>query len=319
MDTILAEDSGVLSRPADIAFSETGRLFVLDYGDSSILLLNDSATGVERRIGRAGSAPGELKWPIGLVVIGDTIVTANTANGRLERYTVGGQVLPSRPVPVALTQGRVSLAGDGGFTLPVNGEGGALAVLYSADGRPTRRIGFPIVEAGASYHAGAFHDAALRGEVPAYYRNAALVAHGLDSTVWLALTTEGRIQRFGPLAQAPIAELTVNDPTFAAIKAAYTRRNREDSTGRRYHPLLLFADLKVEATRLWVLLNEPDAYGAVVLRIDSEGRVKRRLTINGVSRAWRLAVRTSTRELYLTSADNASLFRVRLNADEWED
>jgi hypothetical protein len=291
-------------------------VFLLDYGGPEILRLDATDHSVVRRFGGSGAGPGELRVPLGLAIRGDTIVTTNVGNGRFEFFSTIGDPLPSRPAPAGALVGRLSLTPDGGFSLPTNGSDSSLARLFHPDGRPANGVGAPIVAHDPSFDLGAFRAATLRGEVPSYYRNGVLAALAPDSVVWLALNTEPAVMRFGPGGQL-LGRSDLSDPAFPSIRQWNVERNRDDSTGRRVYPLLYFADLKPEGGRLWALLNMPPDEAALVVRIGASGGVERWFRIAGATSVWRLAVRPSTRELLLTSAESASLFRVHVPLAHW--
>jgi hypothetical protein len=315
VDTVIAGESGLLNKPADMAITPDGAVLLLDYGKPSILEITESGS-IAREWGHSGSGPGELLIPLGLAYREDTLFTTNVGNSRFEIYLRSGEVLPSRPAPSEARYGRLSLNPDGGYVLPTNGQGGSLASVYTRAGSLALSVGEPVVPPSRSFDLGAFRAAALRGEVPDYYRNNALVALAEDSTVWLVLNTEGLIARYSASGQL-MGQSAIDDSLFPAIRARYIQRNKDDSTGRRVYSLSYFADLRPDSGRLWVLLNTPPGTPTVVLRLGPDGSVERRVTIPGMSDVWRMAVLPHTRELLFTSAETATLFRVRLDAEDW--
>ncbi|MEO8452686.1 MAG: hypothetical protein ABI647_23035 [Gemmatimonadota bacterium] len=245
-DTLVTPESQLLGKPADMVVMSDGSLLILDYSRPSILALDSTGSRTLREIGRPGSGPGELRIPIGLAVRGDTVITANVGNGRFEFYLRSGEPLPSRPAPAAALSGRLALNPDGGFILPTNGADSTLARLYGPNSLSSYGIGVPLVPYDPVYRLGPYRAAALRGEVPDYYRNGVLTSLGSDSVVWLAFTTEPMVERLGPGGRS-LGRTRIADPALAGIRQRYIARNREDSAGRRVYPLLYMADLKPEA------------------------------------------------------------------------
>lgn len=317
VDTLVTTESGLLAKPADMAVTTDGTLLVLDYGKPSIVELDDSATSIVREWGHSGSGPGELLLPLGLAVRGDTLITTNVGNGRFEIYLRSGAILESRPAPTEARTAGLALNPDGGYVLPTNGQEGSLAKICRRDGSVAYRVGDPIVPPASRFDLGGFREAALKGEVPDYYRNNALAALAEDSTTWLALNTEGTINRYSAKGQL-LGRTDITDSLFPAILARYVQRNKDDSTGRRVYPLSYFSDLWPEGGRLWVLLNAPPGRPAVVMRLGPTGVVERRFELPGVSDVWRMVIRPEVREILFTSAETASLFRVRLTQRQWD-
>jgi hypothetical protein len=316
VDTVISAESGLLNKPADITVTPDGGLLILDYGKPSIVEITD-AGGIGREWGHAGSGPGELLIPLGLASRGDTLFTTNVGNARFEIYLRSGEVLPSRPAPAEARYARLAMNPDGGYILPTNGQSGSLAGGFNRDGSLAFSVGQPVVPPSPQFDLGGFRQAALHGEVPDYYRNGALVALAEDSTLWLAMNTEGTIARYSVTGQL-LGQTTIDDSLFPAIRSRYIQRNKDDSTGRRVYPLYYFADLQVESGRLWILLNAPPDTPAVVLRLGSTGEVERRFRLPGITDVWRMAVRPTRRELLFTSAETATLFRASMSKENWE-
>lgn len=316
VDTLVTTESGTLSIPADIVVAGDGSIFVLDYGGPHILQLDPEAQSIIHRIGRPGAGPGELRTPLGLAIRGDTIVTTNAGNGRFERFLIDGSVLPGRPAPPGALLGRLSLNSDGGFILPTNGADSTLARLYGPDGQAAHGVGQAMLPFDPIFRLGAYRNAAIRGEVPDYFRNGVIAAIADDSVVWLAMNTEPAIERFDARGNS-LGRTTLSSPVFATIRQWYIDRNRNDSTGSRVYPLVNFADLKPEGARMWVLLTGPPDTPAMVVRLGRSGAVERWFRIAGVTSAWRLAVRPTAQDLLLSSAESGSLFRVRISSEDW--
>ncbi len=86
-----------LGRPMHITRGPDGLLYVAEYANDHVTVL-DSAGHVVRRVGgRAGHAPGELDAPGGVSARGDTVFVADFYNHRVQAFAPGGVALIGRP------------------------------------------------------------------------------------------------------------------------------------------------------------------------------------------------------------------------------
>lgn len=145
---------GVTVHPDILSVSDAvegpgGRWFILDGRSSRWHSIGPEG---EREVsaGRAGEGPGELMNPVGLALMGDTVVVGNRTAGTVERYLVDGKPLDRWDMGIpgcaagvlrqlAVAEGMLHLLrecldpGSGGSTMQVHRrlEGGGLEVVAS--------------------------------------------------------------------------------------------------------------------------------------------------------------------------------------------
>jgi hypothetical protein len=86
--------------PIDIAASDD-RIWVLDVGAACVYGY-DRSGAYQLTVGNKGGGPGELKEPLALGVMGDTLWVLNSGNRRVEYYSITGAPLGSDPLPDSL-------------------------------------------------------------------------------------------------------------------------------------------------------------------------------------------------------------------------
>jgi hypothetical protein len=91
-----AEPNYSLERPTAIAVSRGGDLYVLDDGESSVKVYDESGRFV-RRFGRKGGGPGEFQWMTGLRVNLDVRVS-DMAQRRITIFSLQGQLMRTEPL-----------------------------------------------------------------------------------------------------------------------------------------------------------------------------------------------------------------------------
>ena len=117
--------------PRDIAADSTG----IVVADDAALGLVFLTPGLTRAIGAQGGAPGEMRGPESVVIVGDTIAVAEATNGRISLFSRTGGFLRVSRVPNGAAQ--FALAPDG--TLFVNAQRAShylLAVSTNGDASP---------------------------------------------------------------------------------------------------------------------------------------------------------------------------------------
>jgi hypothetical protein len=87
----------LFSAPVGVAVSQRGEIIVLDARDRDLRVF-DAQGRFLRRMGRAGSGPGEFTNPLALSV-SDTIIKVVDLNGRLTAFSVSGRYLWDRVLP----------------------------------------------------------------------------------------------------------------------------------------------------------------------------------------------------------------------------
>lgn len=313
VDTPWSADAAVFARPADMVVLAPGELAVLEYAPASIVRVS-SATGAGiTRIGGPGAGPGELSTPLGLHRIGDTLLTLNTGNQRIERYRTDGTPFPSRRAPVGFGLGRFAFAPDGGFLLPTSGADVTLLRVLDADGELVHRIGQLRAPFTRTFDVVAFRALAEQLLVPDYYANDVLAAATEDSVYWLAYNAFPEIIALRPAGDT-VASFRLPDSIAAPILLDYRERNRTEKDPRRFQQLLYFADLRVHGPYVWALLRSPPTREARAVILDTSGRLVADLTFSGASDVWRIAPDLATGVIYLSSASASEVYRARLPA-----
>ncbi len=316
VDTLVSEENAILQLPGDVVSTPEGSLLALDWGSHEILELDLETRSVKRRYGRRGRGPGDLNFPLGLFVVGDTITTSNSGNKRLERYLRDGTVLPSRrPIPEAFA-GRIAFDAFGGYVVSTNGVDTSLVSVFDSRDSLATRLGTPVVPPTREWRFGEYKAAVIRGEVPDYFRNGTISAAAADSSVWVAHYTQPLLERYSRRGEL-LVRVTLEDSVVPRIYEQFKRRNVEDSASINVHQLYYVMDLSVEGDQLWVLLNAPPKEPAVLLQVTLAGEVVTRVEIPGATAVFRIAAVPARRELVLVSTQNAEIYRIKLPDSVW--
>jgi sugar lactone lactonase YvrE len=85
--------------PRDIAIGPNGMLYITDAGNKRIQVF-DADGNHQRSFGGEGTEPGRLREPVGLAFSGNTLLVADTWNGRIQSFDLQGQTLAQYPVSV---------------------------------------------------------------------------------------------------------------------------------------------------------------------------------------------------------------------------
>ena len=313
VDTGWSADGAVFTRPADMVVHASGEVAVLEYSPASIVTVDPASGAVTRRMGGPGAGPGELNTPLGLLCIGDTLLTLNAGNQRIERDLADGTVLPSRRAPVGFGLGRFAFTADGGMLIPMAGADSTLLRVLDADGALVRRVGKPRAPFDRRWDVVAFRALADQLQVPEYYANDVLAAATPDSIYWLAFNAFPEIIALRPSGDT-VAAFRLPDSVAAPILLDYRERNRAEKDPRRFQQLLYFADLRISGPYVWALLRNAPAQDARAFVLDTEGTLVADITFVGASDVWRIAPDLASGVVYLTSATASELYRARLPA-----
>jgi hypothetical protein len=310
-DTLASADVDAFFRPADMVLLPSGQLAVLEYTPSAIVVIDTASGAVLRRIGGPGNGPGELAQPLGLQLYGDTLVTLNAGNGRIERFLVDGTVLEARKAPIGAYLGRFAFNHDAGLLVPTAGADSTLLRVLESDGTLSQRIGRPRVPFTRQYNLAAFRAQAERLEVPDYYGNDVLATMSPDSVFWLAFGATPEVSAYARDGGV-VATFRMPDSLSTPILEDYRTRNREAVGTPRFHQLLYFADVRYDDELIWVLLRNPPEQDARVLVLDQRGVLKGDVVIAGAKDVWRIAPVRRAGWLYLSSASASEVYRVAL-------
>jgi sugar lactone lactonase YvrE len=86
----LSEEQFLFERAKGIATDGRGRIYVVDNLSDQVVVLTADGTLVNR-IGTSGSGAGELWSPVGVAILGDTLVVADTQNHRLALFSIASE------------------------------------------------------------------------------------------------------------------------------------------------------------------------------------------------------------------------------------
>ena len=78
--------------PSGIAIHDSGDIYVSCYTDNSIHVF-DQAGQQKRTIGSGGNGDGQFKQPYSLCIKGDVLYVADNGNNRIQKLTIGGQLI----------------------------------------------------------------------------------------------------------------------------------------------------------------------------------------------------------------------------------
>jgi ABC-type Fe3+ transport system permease subunit len=102
-------EKGEFIYPSDIAFDDSGHVFVSEFGDHDRIQVFDKDLNYLYEFGKFGSNDGEFSRPQSMVVDGQTLYVTDACNHRIEVFTTDGRFLR--------TMGRIG-SGPGEFRFP---------------------------------------------------------------------------------------------------------------------------------------------------------------------------------------------------------
>lgn len=141
----LGDGAGEVNHPIDAALHPSGRLYVVDRGNSRVQVFNSDCEHVAT-IGGHGAGAGALNMPHDLLIEGDEVYVCDTLNHRVQVYDGQGRHLRSigeapERADAASLNGPRGIARSSKGELHVIEAGDASVQVFSADGRPLRRYG----------------------------------------------------------------------------------------------------------------------------------------------------------------------------------
>jgi hypothetical protein len=309
VDTLIDTQSGSLASVVDMDVAPTGILYLADYQARQILRF-DPESGDTLRLGRPGEGPGELDGPWSIRALPHGVMVVDRGNGRIQRLTESGEFLSSAPVSPMVMRSFPFLGADGGLVIGTGGQDSCLAIVFDSTATEVRRVGTPVVVPPVIADFQAIKSKIREGEVPADLRNEALVAAGPGGGTWIALTTEGEIQRYGP--DGALAWITsISEPEMAWSRSEFFRKNAAEDNPARFFSLRYFRDLAVVGEELWLLLDTPPDGPGVVVVAEPDGST-RRIEIVGAGSAVSMAVDHARGRLFLYTYDDAQLLLAQL-------
>jgi len=81
--------------PTDVAFDDTGRVFVSEYGDNDRIQVFDKDGNFLFKFGSFGQADGQFSRPQSMVIDGNTLYVTDSCNHRIVVFTTAGQFIRS--------------------------------------------------------------------------------------------------------------------------------------------------------------------------------------------------------------------------------
>ncbi|UCF18474.1 MAG: hypothetical protein JSU87_11045 [Gemmatimonadota bacterium] len=310
VDTVVSLESELLATPLDLDVHENGTVFVIDYQMAYIVAIpGDGETPVV--LGAEGQGPGEFTQPLALTVTDDTLRVVDAGNGRIQVLNLSGEYVRSYALPVSTVQ-TADLSHDGRAAIATMGfQVAALARTFDANGQPLDSIGELLAPVHEVWDLTAIQNAIAAGEIPATFRNWALPVWASDGGLWLILLAEGEVRRFDRDGNL-VWSSPLSAPELAQIRDHFFARNRELEGTSAFYPLTFVADAQPVRSELWLLLDTPNGNPNVVLVLDDEGRLQRRLVLSSLSEAERLAYDPRRRRLYLAAPSLASVFAAQV-------
>ena len=173
----------ILPDPVAVAFDAGGNGFVLDGRRSTIVVFDRGTAQTPRRIGAAGSGPGQLLAPQALAVeASGNIDVADTGNDRIARFAADGSYLGSFPTEaaprgIAVTpDGARIYVADSANRITVYDGGGTQLDQFGGTGNKLGKLNAP-----------------------------AQIALDAAGNLWVADRGNNRVQQFGPDGQRLLA------------------------------------------------------------------------------------------------------------------
>lgn len=309
VDTLLRQSDTVLAQPSEVTTDDQGRIWLTDWSNSRFAIL-DSTGHLLRIIGRDGSGPGEFHYPTAILPRDGRVRVVDARNGRQQLLDDSGTFISSMPLPPEAMSGNVSLHGDGGMLVSLNGADSALARRYAADGEPEAELGHPVAPGAQVWNFSEIKQEIRDGRVPGVLRNLTIPVLAPDGSSWLALVAEGEVQHYAP-DDSLLWSVTIDEPVFDTIRAEFFDLNNNDSNPGRLHSLSYFSEAFAVGNDLWLLVRRQE-HPATILVLDQTGSVKYRIHVPDAVGISGMALDAPRRRLYLLAWADATLLRVDL-------
>jgi hypothetical protein len=290
-----------------------GRLALADVAAGTVWLLPGDGSP-PATLGSQGSEPGQLLQPIGVTVVGDTIVVVSVGNRRVERYSAAGAPWGSSPLAAELFAAPLEVLPSGHVLVSTLGRDSSLARLHAADGTLLQRFGVVLAPTAGELNPGTLKAEIREGRVPEAFRNVALPVPGPGGELWLVLHTEGRIERLAADGTV-LTQVTMPVEETTPIREDFFQSNTDpDRPGALFAYILVAAGV-ADTDGAWFLLAGPATRSAILLRILNDGAIAERLVVAEAPGA-RLLLRDQARDrFYLVNQQEGLVVRVRRAAN----
>ncbi len=303
VDTLVSSETAAIGYAIDLDVASSGVVFAADLMGNAVLAVD--SVGTVTSFGRRGEGPNEFSGPFALRVEGQVLFVHDRGNGRLKRMSQAGTVESMTRTASQATRAPPYIMADGGMLVSTGGEDSALAVEFDSEAQLLRRIGSPVVPLEGP---GPMLEMIQAGDIPGQLRNEGLLAGVATGDVWVALTGEGEVRRYGADGSL-LWSTVVDEPEMLASRELFFRRNREEATPGGFFPLRYFMDVEVVDEEAWVLLQTSSAGPAVILVFSPEGRMDRRVEVVGGGGATTFAVDPDRGSVILFTQQDAQLLR----------
>lgn len=309
-DTLISANDPWLEEAVDLAVSESGLIYVLDRQASRVFRLDERGRPMSP-LGRVGSGPGEFRNPTTMGIGDEVVWVLDRGNGRLVGVSPNGSILGSHAIPAQPLIPTSHIDGEGNVLVATLGTHGTLARRFSRNGDLLGEFGTPIGEPLLVFDPGAALDAIRQGEVPSVMRNQVTPVSDSDDRVWLFLETEGTLLRFDPEGMLEV-EYPLQCPEFEVAREEFFLRNLENPPALGVFPLRYSADIDLVGDEVWLLLHQESSQPARILAVNRDTGATRRITVEGIRGATRVAVDEDRQWLVALVAGEAELLRVSL-------
>lgn len=309
-DTLVTAESGAIGVVAGLALGPDGRVWMSDRVNHRLLVV-DPASGESRTLGREGEGPGEFRWPEAIAASDTAVFAFDFSNRRIQRLRPDGSYAGSNRLEVVTYQ-PAAVGARGDFATPTLGRDGALVFLLPAGEEAFVPVGEALTDPPTMIARARIREQALRGEVPAEFRNNVLPVLGPDGELWLVHQATGVVERYEPGGALAWSGALPVEAVEAALGAFFDAWAADEGPHGIPVPWMATAGAVVDGD-LWLRLGPGEEGRSVIASLDgATGRVVRRFVLELDSPAGAFAVDPSKGALYLALPEEAVLLRAEL-------
>jgi hypothetical protein len=187
-----------------------------------------------------------------------------------------------------------------------------LATLRGPDGAERAKIGRLEGAPSRMFRVAEAKEQIQRGEIPPMFLATAFGAWADDGSVWMLIPALGKVERFDTTG-ARRWELTLEDPSFAGVRADFVSRNAALEGMRGLFPLTYtLPNPRPVGDELWVLLGQSQLGPAVIQIVRGDGSLGPRLEFPEIREVALFALDLPRSRVYFTTAETAELVRTPL-------